>query len=115
MGYTRSEHLTLDEAVVRDGADLLPAVEDAELAVVLLDADAVAGQAAADQDGVALERDLAAGADAAGGLAVVVGRLGQRRGTPPLAGPPAFGGRAVAQGLVRAQDVVDAAPAFGVL
>ena len=64
-GLHRSEHLTADETVGGDGADLLPAVEDAELAVVLLDAGVVAGQAAADEDAVAVEGDLAAGADLA--------------------------------------------------
>ena len=76
-GLHRSEHLTFGEAVVRDGADELPAVVDADLPVVLLDADGVAGQAAADEDAVAVERDLAAGADAADGPARLVLGFGQ--------------------------------------
>src|SRR4051812_8281518 len=104
-----------EQLLFREGADELPAVVDAQLGVVFLHPDVVAGDAAADEDAVAAEADLAAGVDLAGDLPRLVGRLRERRGSPPFAGPPALDGRPVAQGLVGPEGVVDGAPAFGVL
>ena len=113
-GLHQSEHLTLDELVGREGAYLVVAVEDAQLAVALLDAGVVAGEAAADEDLVPAERDFAARADRAGVLPGVVMRLGQGGRAAPLAGPPAFDGRPVVQRLVGAAGVVDGPPVLGV-
>lgn len=113
-GLHLSEHLTLGEFAGGEGPDELPAVEDAELGAGVLDADAFAGESASDEDGVALERDLAAGADLAGDLPRLVGGFGEGGGSFAFSGPPELGGRAVAEGLVGSEGVVDAAPVLGV-
>src|SRR3954468_19492840 len=114
-GLHRSEHLTPDELFGGEGSDLLPAVEDAEVAVVLLDPDVVPGEAAADEDLVPAEGDLAAGADLAGVVPGLVLGLGEGGGPFAVAGPPAGDGGQVAECLVGAEGVVHAPPPLGVV
>src|SRR5688572_30112713 len=107
MGYRCSEDFIAGELVVRESADLLPAVEDGDLAVAAFDADELAADAAADQDAAAVDADQPLQADLAhvGAGGVEAGGLRQRGGAGAGAGAPQPGGRAVAQRLVRAQRV----------
>jgi len=89
-------------------------IADEQFMVVLLDLDALPGDAAAAEDAVAVEADDAGAADGAEDRVCAVDELGQRVRAGPRAGPPACDGRAVAEGFVGAKGVVDAAPGSAV-
>src|SRR6187549_2624638 len=115
-GAPRSEHGTESELVVGEVADLFLAVEDGDLAVAAVDADGLAGDAAAAQDAVPVDADVAGRGDGAGlGAGRVEGPgVGQVPGPRAVAGPPAGDGRDVADGLVRADGVVRDPPPLAV-
>ena len=114
MGY-RLQELIFDKLFWREGPDDGVAIEHAKVFAGVLHTHAFAHQAASDQDFVAVEVDLAAGADLAGNVPGLVKRLGERIGAFTVRGTPAFDRRPIAQGLVGAQGVVDTAPVLCVM
>src|SRR3954470_16792605 len=113
MGYTLEE-LIPDQLVGRERSHALGAVEDLQLVISFVHADAFADQSSAHEDAVAAEGDLAAGADLARDVLRLVVGLGERGRSFAFRRTPAFDGRSIAQRLVGTQRVVDAAPAFDV-
>lgn len=91
------------------------AVVDGDLVVSFLDADGVAGDAAATEDAVAMVADLAGTGDFSKNGAGGIGDVGELGGPGSRAGLEAADGRLVAQGFVRPEGVVDAAISLTVL
>src|SRR2546423_15537004 len=108
MGYTLEE-LILDQLVGRERSDALGAVEDLQLVLGLVHAHAFADKSSAHEDAVAAEADLAAGADLARDVLRLVVGIRERGRSVSVRPTPAFDGRSIAQRLVGAQRVVDAA------